>query len=411
MADELEVLQELSAEFGNFKKKSADQIAAVKKEAETQIAGIEKKYTDELKAKDDEYKAKFEEVTKSATEAGATVKQLQDEVQELKAKGGRIITPANAELVSTVSLLKAAFAEHGEKIAAQEKRPKASYEFDLKAAGNMTIADNLTGNGMAIYSPTPALRGRRKLHYRDLVDVIPSATGTWKFYRQNKPVGEGSFLTQTPGALKSQVDYDFTEVTVTTDYLAGFVRIAKQMLQDLPFMQSFVGPELIEDYLRAEDFKFFQQLIAAANGNTAGVSATVTAEKIIQAIAALSEDDYDANGIVVTNAVWAKILNTKPNDYSLPGGGAAVTIDANGNVNIVGIPLLRTNETNIGNNRMIIGDWTKAKIIQTEGLSVNMYEQDQDNVVRNLVTVKAEARVGHAILRTDAFIYTTAGTT
>ena len=411
MAEELEVLQELSAEFGNFKKKSADQIAAVKKEAAEQIEALEKKHTKELEAKGAEFQTKLDEVTKAATESGATVKQLLEEVENLKAKGGRIINPANADMVSTVSLLKAAFAEHGEKIAAQEKRPKASYEFDLKAAGNMTIADNLTGNGVAIYSPTPALRGRRKLHYRDLVDVIPSATGTWKFYRQNKPAGEGSFLTQTPAALKSQVDYDFTEVTVTTDYLAGFVRIAKQMLQDLPFMQSFVGPELIEDYLRAEDFKFFQQLIAAANGNTSGVSSTVTAEKIIQAIAALSEDDYDANGIVVTNAVWAKILNTKPNDYSLPGGGAALTIDASGNVNIVGIPLLRTNETNIGNNRMIIGDWTKAKIIQTDGLSVNMYEQDQDNVVRNLVTVKAEARVGHAILRTDAFIYTAAGTT
>ena len=136
----------------------------------------------------------------------------------------------------------------------------------------------------------------------------------------------------------------------------------------------------------------------------------MTIEKIIQGIAALAEDDYDANGIVVTNMVWAKILNTKPNDYSLPGG-AAVTIDANGNVNVVGVPLFKTNETNIGANQMIIGDWTRTKIIQTDGLSVSMSEQDQDNFIRNMITFKAEARVDQAILRPDAFIKTSAGTT
>jgi HK97 family phage major capsid protein len=410
MADELEVLDGLVEDFGKFKTKSAKQIIDLQKEAQEQIAKVEQKHLGEITAVKTEHDAKVAELTTKLTEAGSTIGQIQSEIEELKAKGGRIIAPGAAEAISTISLLKEAFAEHGAKIAEQEKRPKAAFEFIMKAVGNMTIADNLTGNGVATYNLTPALRPRRKLHFRDLVDVVNSATGIWKFYRGNKPPGEGSFLNQTPGALKQQVDYDLTEVTVTTSYLAGFVRIAKQMLQDLPFMQSFLPQELIEDYLRAEDYQFFQQLTAAANGNTSGVTATVTIEKIIQGIAALGEDDYDANGIVVTNAVWAKILNTKPNDYSLPAGGA-VTVDGNGNVRIVGIPLYRTNATNIGTNNMIIGDWSRAKIIQTDGLSVNMYEQDQDNVIRNLITVKAEARVALAILRTDAFIYTAAGTT
>jgi hypothetical protein len=68
-------------------------------------------------------------------------------------------------------------------------------------------------------------------------------------------------------------------------------------------------------------------------------------------------------------------------------------------------------DTYIGANRVLIGDWTKAAIIQTEGLNVNMYEQDSDNVQRNLITVKAEARVALAQLRLDAFSYFGAGTT
>lgn len=411
MADELEMLESIAGDVSDFKKKSSAQIEKAQKEAKELIEKAEAKFLADSQAQKEAQDAKVAELNTQLAEKGATIKQIQDEILELKSKGGRLANPGAVDTAtSTIQLLKEAFVEHGEIIKAEGKKPKAKHEFQLKAVGDMTIAANLTGNGVAIYSPTPAVRGRRKLHYRDLVDVVPSETGIWKFYRQNKPVGEGSFLNQTPGALKSQVDYDLTEVTVNTNYLAGYARVAKQMLQDLPFMQSFLPAELLEDYLRREDYQMFAQLAAAAAGNTSGVVSTVTIEKIIQGIAALAEDDYDANGIVVTNMVWAKILNTKPNDYSLPGG-AAVTIDGNGNVNVVGVPLFKTNETNIGANQMIIGDWTRTKIIQTDGLSVSMSEQDQDNFIRNMITFKAEARVDQAILRPDAFIKTSAGTT
>jgi len=299
-------------------------------------------------------------------------------------------------------------AEHTKLKEASEKSSFKELNFETKDVGNMTAAANLTGNVVASYASQPAVRGRRKLHFRDLVNVIPSGTGSWKFYRQNKPVGEGSFDFQTThGAVKNQLDYDFTEVTITADYLAGFSRVAKQMLEDLPFLQSYLPQELVEDYLRTEDLKFFMQVAGAATG-TVSTSSTVTAEKIIDGIAAIEANDYEVNGIVTTHAVWAKLLKTKPNDYSIPGG---VTITPNGDVAICGIPVYKTNAANIGNDKILMGDWTKAAIIQKAGLSVNMYEQDSDNVQRNLITVKAEARVALATLRPDAFLLMGAGTT
>lgn len=411
MADELEMLESIASDVTDFKKKSSAQIEKAQKEAKDLIEKAEAKFVADAQAQKEAYEKQVSDLNTKLAESGATINQIMEEVKELKAKKGHMANPgAVDQAVSTLFLLKEAFTAEAEAIKAEGKKPKAKHEFTLKAVGDMTLSANLTGNGVATYSNTPAVRGRRKLHYRDLVDVIPSETGIWKFYRQNKPVGEGSFLNQTPGALKSQVDYDLTEVTVNTNYLAGYARIAKQMLQDLPFMQTFLPQELLEDYLRREDYQMFQQLIAAAAGNAAPLTSNVTIEKIIQGIAALAEDDYDANGVVVTNLVWAKILNTKPNDYSLPAGNA-VTVDANGNVNVVGVPLFKTNETNIGANQMIIADWTRTKIIQTDGLSVSMSEHDQDNFIRNMITFKAEARVDQAILRPDAFIKTSAGTT
>lgn len=414
MADELELVESLVEDFGKFKTKSKKDLDDVKALVDKALTSkdLEEKHA-ETKKLFDELNAKVDEINTDVAAKGATVKQMLEQLEEFKASKGRKFTGEPGQDVNaTVNLLKDGFADNFEKIKEQANEPKSEHKFKIKTVGNMTAASNLTGNVVATYASQPALRGRQKVHFRDLVNVIPSATGLWKFYRQNKPVGEGSFDFQTThAAVKNQLDYDMTEVTVTVDYLAGFVRIAKQMMQDLPFMQSFVSSELVEDYLRTEDLKFFMQVAGAATGNIANVTSTVTVEKIIQAIANQGDDDYDPNGCVVTNQVWAKILLTKPNDYSLPAGNQAVTIAANGDVNILGIPVIKVKDTYIGANRVLLGDWTKAAIIQTEGLNVNMYEQDSDNVQRNLITVKAEARVALAQLRLDAFSYFGAGTT
>lgn len=361
---------------------------------------------DKFKTKQD---STVQEIQEELAAKGATLKQIMDELQMVKAKGGtQKLTLVTSGEQSTHEVLKEAFAKEHAAIIGKSKTDFERHKFETKNVGNMTASANLTGSVVASYASQPAIRGRRKLHIRDLVPVIPSATGTWIFYRQNSPVGEGSFDFQTThGNSKPQLDYDVTAVTITAEYLAGFCRIARQMLQDLPFLQNFVTNEMVEDYLRTEDLKFFMQIAGAATGNTSNLSTTtVTVEKIIKGIANLREGDYDPNGIVTTHAVWAKMLNTKPNDYSIPGG---VTITADGQIAIAGIPVFPTVEANIGADKVLIGDWTKAAIIQTEGLNVNMFEQDADNVTKNLVTCRAEARVALAQLRLDAFEYFGAG--
>lgn len=408
MAEELELIEGLVKDFGEFKTKSKRELDEIAKKA-VDMKALEEKQA-EAKAWYDGLMVEVKKINTEVAEKGATVNQMQEELKEWKAKKGRPGGMTGPEMDSTIKMIAEAFESEFPEIQKKSTDGKYAHAFRVKTVGNMTASANLTGSVQATYANSPALRGRQKVHIRDLVQVIPSATGVWKFYRQNSPAGEGSFDFQTThGAAKNQLDYDFTEVTVTVDYLAGYVRIAKQMLTDLPFMQNFVSNELVEDYLRAEDFKFFGSLYTGATGGAVStLTGTVTVEKIIQAIANIGEADYDVNGIVATNRVWAKILNTKPNDYSIPGG---VTISPDGNVQIVGIPVLRTKESYIGSNMVLLGDFTKAAIIQTEGLSVNMYEQDQDNVIRNLVTIKAEARVAFALLRPDAFAYFSAGTT
>lgn len=404
MADELELIEGLIEDFSQHKVKSSKQIEQVTKEVTDRLDKETKDVREENAKYWKELNEKVTAINNDMAEKGTLIKQAQEELQEFKAKKGRMGAIADGQ-ESTYSIIKQAFADSFEKIKEQANEPKAEFKMKIKEVGSMTAANNLTGAVQATYGQSPAVRGRRKLHFRDLVQVIPSATGLWKFYRQDTAAGEGSFGFQTThGNAKNQLDYDLTEVTVTVDYLAGFVRIAKQMLQDLPFMQSFVNAELIEDYLRKEDNAFFGSLYSAAAGPnlTTGSNA---AEKIIYNVAALEDNDYEVNGIVVSGAVWASILTTNLGSgagYGIPGG---VTISPSGDVMMMGIPLYKTPASNLGNNKVLLGDWTKAAVIQTEGLNISMSEHDSDNFQRNLVSVKAEARVALAILRPNAFSY------
>jgi HK97 family phage major capsid protein len=329
--------------------------------------------------------------------------QLKSEVSAIDTKTSQLIAELNEDAKKkgeTLGELSAqSLAENFDKLA-NFKGGNDVVNFTTKAVADMTLSGMLTGNGVATYSLDPAIRGRRKVHFRGIpgVGVVQSATGIWKFFQNNTPAGEGSFGAQTEGNTKAQIDYDFTEKTVNVDTIAGFSVITRQSMRDLPFMQSFLPGELQEDYLRAEDNSFINTLMAGTSAYT--TTATVYAEKCIEWISAIMARDYDPTSIVTTAANWATLLSTKPSDYSIPGG---VTITNNGEVAIAGVPVVVFNGMTTG--KTFIGDFSRVKIVQSSGLAVQFFEQDSTNVRQNKVTVRAEAEVALAVLRSDWGIY------
>jgi HK97 family phage major capsid protein len=355
-------------------------------EFDAMMAKYKQEHIDEVKALNEE-----------GAKANKSLEEIRAEVLELKAKGGKFKTSAQEEK-STQSMLAEAFLDKFDEIKAVRKGKGADLE--LKAVGIMTLTNNSGGAAPSTWAPAVAVRGRRKVNFRDLVRIIPTATGTWKFFQQNAVVGEGAIDVQgSPGGTKANLDYDVTEQTVNVRFIAGFVRFDKGMASDLPFLQNFISSELVEDFKRVETGIFLPRLCNVAAGSPASAS-TPLAEKYIDYIATLMSNDYDPTAIITTAANWATVLKTKPNDYSIPGG---LTIDADGNVRFVGIPLLAQNNMVAG--RTLIGDFSKAALVQAEGMSVQFFEQDSDNVQKNLITARIEAREDLAVFRPDAFIY------
>lgn len=295
--------------------------------------------------------------------------------------------------------------EHHKDLLKVSKGQKQSFE--IKTGANMTTGTDLTGNPVINFLPKPALVPAQKVNFRDLVTSFQSNNITIDLFRENYPSpAVGAFAQQTTeGALKEQIEYQFTNVTFTARYISGFVRFAKQMMYNLPWLQTYLPNMLLRDFYKFENATFFAQLAAAATASTTTTGGN-TAEKLIQLIANVEGADFGVNGITVPPALWAALmLTTVPTvgtAYSIPGG---VVITPSGQMLIAGIPIIKATWEAAGT--ALVGDWTTLGIAQVENLKVEFFEQDSDNVERNLITARVEALEVLVIEQPRAFAYKT----
>lgn len=277
------------------------------------------------------------------------------------------------------------------------KDRNAKLTLELKDVANMTLGNNLTGDGQATYNTRQGLVPSQKINFRDLIPTTQSPTGLYVTYRETGT--EGAIGVQTEGNGKDQIDYDLTEVKVVSDYIAGFARFSKQMMFQLPFLQSSLQRMLLRDFYKKENAQFFSVVSQAATGSTT-TSATVDAEQLVDWIANQLNANFNASFALVNYSQWARLLKTKPSDYSVPGG---VIIDPAGNIRICGVPVIGASW--VTDDKALIIDSDFVERVETESLRVEFSYEDADNFTKNLVTARVECFEDINVMRRDALIY------
>jgi len=342
-----------------------------------------------------------------ATKASITV--VKDEIEKLEAKQNRV-KMNQTEVKGFNVTLADAIEQNGDSLAklARGEQKRSSFILDTKAVGNMTEALSLTGDITRQYANQVYALPARKVHLRSLLPIGTINQGLFTFPYESG--GEGAPAAQTQGSSKAQVDFDITMKDAAAQYIAGYVRISRQMLDDIPAMTSFLQSRLLEKYLVAEDAQLLSGNGTAPNlqgitgvATAATGAATVDVEQLVQAISQLETSDYSATGILVNPTDWAAIMNTKNTNsaYSLP---ASTVVTTDGSVSIAGIPLYKS--TAIAVDKFLVGDWSMgAQIMQNQGISVQFSEMDGDNFTKNMITVRVEARIAFPIYYAGAFIY------
>jgi HK97 family phage major capsid protein len=364
------------------------------------IAEIKNQVAADVAALDSKHAATVAQLNEDAQKKGETLAELREKVNGLISSNGKIKSAIEADAFadrqkSMRNLLVDIVAENFDAI-------KNERQFNsMKDVATMTLGNNLTGTSQVSYVDNPILRSFFNPHLYDVFRIIPTATGNVTFPRGNAAIGEGSFGTQTEGSSKAQVDYDVTMVNTSVSFIAGFAKVSRQMLQDLPFLQAYLSQSLLEDWNRRVNNSFMSTITASATAGS--TSATPVAERVVDYTAQhLALGLGQPNLILTTHAVWASILKTQPTNgsYGVPGG---ITIGANGETRIIGIPVVPHSQ--IVSGKIYVMNTNAFAIAQASGLAVRSTEFDQDDFTKNVVTYRAEARVALLSFQPTAAIY------
>jgi hypothetical protein len=390
--------------------KELELLQSIAEKQNTSLAEVKeiKSAHEAAKKEADELKKLVDDLNKEVKAKDGTIGDILNEVKELKAKKGRFSVPQMTERKSIEVMIVEAIESKKEEIKASEKG-RMIEPIEMKDAGVITDS-NFTGTNAPYRSYLdwqPGMEPTGQFRFRNLVRTIQSDGDYVSFPRAKTPIGEGSFGKQVAQTdAKAQVDRDYEMIDVTLKATAGYTIVSRASLRNIRFLQSWLPTSLMEQLEDTEDTQFANALVGAATGSTSVTGVTNSSDaigKIVVYIKNLIAAKYTPGVVATDPNVWANILLHKESNagFNLPN---VVTVDAQGNTRVLGRVIQPVNW--LTGNRILTGDWSKAAIVQSEGLVMRQSDSHDEIFAKNQVAFLLERTEELATFRPDAFIST-----
>lgn len=268
------------------------------------------------------------------------------------------------------------------------------------SAGALTTAQRQPG---IIAPPNQVLR------IRDLIAPGRTDSNSIEYVRETGFTNNAKAQAKE-GDLKGQSDLQFDDETVPVRTLAHFIKASRQILDDASQLESYIGQRLLYGLKLVED----RQLLNGdgLTGNLKGIipQATAFADPATLATYTIMDQlrlamlqavlaEYPASGHVLNPIDWTKIELTKDNDgryiIGQPQGTASPTL--------WGLPVVNTQAMGVG--KFLTGAFDMAaQVFDRQQSSVAVATQNEDDFVKNKVTILCEERLALAVYRPEAFI-------
>lgn len=216
---------------------------------------------------------------------------------------------------------------------------------------------------------------------------------------------QGAPAVTTEGAKKPQVHFaDPTPKTVSLAKVAAFIRESDEYINDYPFLASAINGRLIYELGLIEQGKLVTDLLATSGIQTGTYASTGTATDIADAILQAAMDvqastGFAADAIAMNPADWYILRVGKDGDDRYYGGGY---FGDQSIPNLWGIPVCVS--ASITSGTVVVGAFkTCASVVTNGGVSVEATNTNEDDFVKNLMTIRAEERLALAVRRPAGF--------
>ena len=218
---------------------------------------------------------------------------------------------------------------------------------------------------------------------------------------------EGAPAVTAEGAEKPQIHFaNPTKKTVSLSKIACHIKESDEYINDYPFLASAINGRLLYQLGLVE-----QNTLVTSLTGTSGIqtdSTTWTGSSTAAGIAELILDaamdvqqssGFAADAIVLNPAVWYSLRVAKDGTNNYYGGGFFGAQDI---PNLWGIPVCVT--TAVTASQIIVGAFkTCASVVQNGGVSVEAVNTNEDDFVKNQMTIRAEERLALAVRRPAGF--------
>lgn len=246
---------------------------------------------------------------------------------------------------------------------------------------------------------------RRPLLIADLFSVERISGNALTYFVESTTV-EGAPAQTNEGSKKPMVSFgDPTAKTVALKKIASYMKESSELVEDAPWLADAInGRGMYLHELTVENF-----LVSALAGTSGiGSGTELTADGIFKAMMKVQNDSgFAADAIVINPSDYQTLRLAKDSNNQYYGGG--YFYGAYGNTPIAEQPSLwgmRTVVTSaVDQGTCIVGAFKiGASIIRKSGVTVNIANTNEDDFIKNLITILIEERLNLAVRRPKAFV-------
>ena len=297
--------------------------------------------------------------------------------------------------------------------AASQRGGKASFEIDMKAVGTISRSASITGDipqadrmaGVNLI----ATRAPRLLDF-----MTPMSTDRQKVEWVYEVAGEGDAGQTAEGTAKNQLDIDYAVGSESIVKTTAFVKATTEMLEDWGELEGLINGDLSKRILRKVEEGAFD-----GNGTAPNLRGITTVATAFAAASGLGEDSVDNANIA--DAIVSAITQIQLAEHDVANLTVflnpatlnllrAIKVSATdkryvdrlqfigGSASIDGIQIVPT--TLVGADECLVGDFSKAQLVQRQGLRFEIGE-DADDFTTNRKTLLAEWRGAVVVKNND----------
>jgi HK97 family phage major capsid protein len=372
------------------------------------LASVKNGLAEQTKALEERYSKLEEQVQLSGEADSATkseIKNLEEVIASQKERIESIEKNSNrlgggSQPMSLKNILKDGLDSNKDQIEAFKAGQISGFTMDTKAV--ITESGAYTGDVVpADYVPGFKFDPERRVHVRQFLPVGTTNSDKIRYIKETNFTDNTGVTAE--GVASGQNDFDLVATDAVVEKISAHFRVSKEALNDTAGLASHISLRGMEKYMKAEDaYNLYDSTYGLTVTSTDYALDQYTNDAdaqeydvLLEAIKQIRNRNYQPSAVMMSVSRYFDMIRNKDADgrYIFPQDvifGSRVP-------SILGVPVIATNainDTDGDADDFLVADFAQlTTLFDRESVSVRFYEQDQDNAIKDLVTVQVAGRL------------------